>query len=85
MTDKLWEIPEFADVGEGPPTVDALSLTWLVAWAKSGLREVTGASLGLGDELAEGGLLVKVNDKLVERVWNVDSWEETSKQWVESS
>ena len=65
--------------------MDALSLTWLVSWAKSGLREVTGASSELGGDFTEGGLLVKVDNKLAERVWNADSWEETSKRWVESS
>ena len=45
----------------------------------------TVATSGEGVGVTEEGLLIEVDDKVLERVWDANNWEETSNWWVEAS
>ena len=51
------------------------------------MRLVRGSTSEMGRAVAASGrgLLIEVDDKVPERVWNADCWEETSNWWVEAS
>ena len=56
---------------------DALCLTRLVGWLRCELA-VAGAGMELSGDCVSEKSLVDVLDKLPERVWNAESWEEIS-------
>ena len=69
--------------GRGP-TKERLCWGRLVSGSVS-KADGTVTTSGEGAGVTEEGLLIEVDDKVPERVWDANSWEETSNRRVEAS